>query len=337
MLINIFQTLIEIYIFLKEYINLLITPNSNFLTITGTLSITIIAIAIPLSVDVISRLANRYNTNIITRLFNEEKINKEIKVLSFSIVILVLLAIFFNPDSFIGNVYYFLYISIFILDILLIVKLYIYYKRLAKYFIDTEYIYNKLIDYGYEVMKGKKNNKPSWYEINEGIGDILIYTSEINRNIIIEDYFEKYTKLINEVFELIKTDYDKFIRLVANKDFLEEWEEDQERAAMRLNFNPEDQFINLKIIINQFSRFHEKTKFNNIEISNISIQHLFIILDNISSKKNSSIIVEIILSRIIKLLNENINKNNQTNYMLSKNWYFKYLRKPENKLYYLDI
>lgn len=117
-----------------------IEPNGKYLTIAGSFGITILAIAIPLSIDAIGRLSNRYQSNIITRLFNEEKENIRLKFTTFILVVLVLIISFFSPEENIGLIWKLIYIFTFILNTYIIFLLYKFFKKLTMYFIDTRYV-----------------------------------------------------------------------------------------------------------------------------------------------------------------------------------------------------
>jgi hypothetical protein len=222
----------------------------------------------------------------------------------------------------------------------MIVLLYKYFKKLIEYLVDSGYVFNKLIKMGKTTIKTNKNiqeQKSNLFDINEGIGDILVHTSEIKKNEIINDYLRNYTEIIIELFDLIEVNYEKFIKLIANEDILEEWEKNSEEATLKLDLVPEAQFTNLKIIINQFSRLHETSKSQNKEVSKLSIYYLLNILKKISNKKNGGIFVRIILNRLYNIFNENINNKIDTIHMIAVKWYINYLRMEDNSFEYLYI
>ena len=94
----------------------------------------------------------------------------------------------------------------------MIVLLYKYFKKLIEYLVDSGYVFNKLIKMGKTTIKTNKNiqeQKSNLFDINEGIGDILVHTSEIKKNEIINDYLRNYTEIIIELFDLIEVNYEK--------------------------------------------------------------------------------------------------------------------------------
>ncbi|WP_208107121.1 hypothetical protein [Halanaerobium congolense] len=93
-----FQNILNHLYYIKEYL-FAIEPNNTYLTFAGSFGITVLAIAIPLSIDAIGRLSNRYQSNIITKLFNKEQINIRLKITSFTLVLLILVISFFSPDG----------------------------------------------------------------------------------------------------------------------------------------------------------------------------------------------------------------------------------------------
>ncbi|MFW6009067.1 MAG: hypothetical protein ACOCP8_07380 [archaeon] len=329
----------NIYYFISLFNNNLLTiePNSTYLTLTGSFSITVLAIAIPLSIDAIGRLSSRYKSNVITSLFNSEKENFRIKTTGIFLISLVLIISFFNPEDdnleILWNLIYFLTLF---LNMYMIILLFKFYKKLIKYFLNTSYAFNKLIEIEQDIIEKKqvkKDEKTELLDINEGLGDILIYTSKVRKNEVVKNYLGKYNKMIKNLFNLLETDYDKFINIVISDEFLEELKDNKKNAR----YIPEEQFTNLKIIINQYTRLHENTKFENKEISSESIYFLSDILKKISKHKNISVLIRIVLERLFKLFNQNIDTSIDTKWLLGVRWYIRYFRLNKNDFYYLDL
>jgi hypothetical protein len=66
------------------------SPNVNFLSDVAAFEAAIIALAIPLSFEIVSRISERYQSDVVSRKFDQEKINKALPVV---LVINIALAI----------------------------------------------------------------------------------------------------------------------------------------------------------------------------------------------------------------------------------------------------
>ena len=324
----------------RKYIST-VNINHNYLAIAGSFAVTVFAIAIPLSFDAISRLSNRYQSNVITSFFYKEEDNNKLRYLSLALLILILILSFFSPNNIIGIGWKLIYIITFIINIYMVILLMKYFKIITAYLIGPSYIFNKLVEEGNYIINNThepQKHKNKFLKINKGIGDVFIYTSKIKTNEVIKSFFSKYIDMIMNLLSLIEENNEKFNNLIVNDNFLEEWKENKDNASLILSLIPENKMTNLKIIINQFSRIHENAKFNNKEISKLSIDGLLNILKTLSSKNRQHIFIRIILERLIKIFNQNINDKIETLYKLSISWYINFLNfRNDMSLEYIEL
>jgi len=132
---------------------LLFIPSSDFLSDIATIEAVMMGIAIPLSFDIISRISERFQSEVITKNFIKEL---EVKLLPLFLVINIILAItlrFFTKDiicSFFVKILFFILLLFFIIIFCIFIG---FFNKVRKYAIDTEYILNKLYGHAKKIIK----------------------------------------------------------------------------------------------------------------------------------------------------------------------------------------
>lgn len=122
------------------------TPTPNFLSDIAAFEAVLIAIAIPLSFEIVSRISERYQSEVITKTFIQEW---EIKWLPKFLVLNITLAIvlrFFvdsNPSS---SIWLFFAWVTFIFFLFIVGVLLKFTAKLKHYMTDTGYVLNKLYE-----------------------------------------------------------------------------------------------------------------------------------------------------------------------------------------------
>lgn len=131
-----------------------INPKPNFLSDIATFEGVIIAIAIPLSLDIVSRISERYKSEVISKQFFKEW---EIKLLPYFLILNIVTAILLrfcvgdNPKGLSWRLVAFLILVIFF--IVAFIFIFGFSLKLKKYIIEPEFILNRFFNEAEEFFK----------------------------------------------------------------------------------------------------------------------------------------------------------------------------------------
>ncbi len=120
-----------------------IDPNHDFIVITASLVISILAFLIPLSISIISKVSERYRSDVLSDIFKQKWFNKiAIYLLAFEIFLIIL-------SQFAGKSIPILYLKIIDWFILLLSFFILYItimiiKEIIKFISDNRYVINEL-------------------------------------------------------------------------------------------------------------------------------------------------------------------------------------------------
>ena len=132
---NVIRTVIRII--------LSINPNHDFIVITASLVISIFAFLIPLSISIISKVSERYGSDVVSAIFKQKWFNKiAIYLLAFEIFLFILLQFVEEsiPILYLKIIDWFiLLLSFFILYITIMII-----KEIIKFISDNRYVINEL-------------------------------------------------------------------------------------------------------------------------------------------------------------------------------------------------
>ena len=122
------------------------TPEPNFLSDIAAFEAVIIGLAIPLSMDIISRISERYHSDVISNRFVHEW---EVKWLPYLLIVNIILAIFLRflwpdePKSILWSISAWIIIILFVLIAIIFI---LYINKLKKYSGNTYFILEDLYD-----------------------------------------------------------------------------------------------------------------------------------------------------------------------------------------------
>lgn len=123
-----------------------VSPDVVFLSDIAAFEGVLISIAIPVSLDIIGRISDRYNSNILSKQFNREW---EIKVLPalliINIVVAIILRFAFNDNNITNSTWKILSWLMLLTFILVAVVLVLFIKKLKLYSSDVDYTLKKLL------------------------------------------------------------------------------------------------------------------------------------------------------------------------------------------------
>lgn len=129
------------------------TPSSRFLTDVATFEGVIIAIIIPLSFEMVSRISERYESEIIVRKFYSEKFISSFPVILIINIIMVISLIFLDDPlhkSILWKIIFWVTFILFLVVVLILMK---FLNLLRRYITDTKFILNRLFDDAEKLFK----------------------------------------------------------------------------------------------------------------------------------------------------------------------------------------
>jgi len=314
---------------LKFIINF--TPTRNFLSDIAAFEAVVIGLAIPLSFDIVSRISERYQSEVITKKFIQDW---EIELLPVLLILNIISAIslrFFVPDNPVGTTWKILAWIIFT-GFLFIAWLFSFkfLPKLKHYMTDTDFILNNLFNEAEELFKKYhlKNEdlilkQERFIQSLEGIGDILVFeTKRRNRNKIVIQSLKRIENIIKDFFTIQKDDPDKFERLLLAQEFFELYKKGEKEAKFRLAFDPDKYLISFSTAINQILRIHEAAiETKNDEISRFAIYNLNWILAEVAQTPKNDLFVEQLLKYLAGATRLAIENQDRSMYDASIHWY----------------
>ena len=314
---------------LKFIINF--TPTRNFLSDIAAFEAVVIGLAIPLSFDIVSRISERYQSEVITKKFIQDW---EIELLPVLLILNIISAIslrFFVPDNPVGTTWKILAWIIFT-GFLFIAWLFSFkfLPKLKHYMTDTDFILNNLFNEAEELFKKYhlKNEdlilkQERFIQSLEGIGDILVFeTKRRNRNKIVIQSLKRIENIIKDFFTIQKDDPDKFERLLLAQEFFELYKKGEKEAKFRLAFDPDKYLISFSTAINQILRIHEAAiETKNDEISRFAIYNLNWILAEVAQTPKNDLFVEQLLKYLAGATRLAIENQDRSMYAASIHWY----------------
>jgi hypothetical protein len=303
-------------------------PNQNFLSDIAAFEAVVIGLAMPLSFDIVSRISERYQSEVITKKFLQ---NWEINLLPVLLIISIISAIslrFFVPDDPVGTIWKIIAWTTFAVFLFIAgIFLFKFLPKLKHYMIDTEFILKNLFNEAKELLKIKnkylKKKQKKFIQSIEGIGDILVFeTKQRKSNEIVKQSLIGIKNIIKNFLAIQKYDPDKFERLLLAQEFFDIYKKDEKEAKFRLAFDPEKYLVSFSTAINQILRIHEAAiEIKNDEISRFAIYNLNWILTEIAKASKKDLIVEQLLSCLSVAARLAIENQDRSMYAASIHWY----------------
>jgi hypothetical protein len=128
-------------------------PTSNFLSDIAAFETGVIALAIPLSFDIVSRISERYQSEVITKRFIRAWEIKWLPILLIFNIITAVILRFFVDDNPTSGLWKLLAWLTFFVFLIVVVALFSFFILLKKYMTDMEFILRELFDEAEELLK----------------------------------------------------------------------------------------------------------------------------------------------------------------------------------------
>ncbi|MBI4743312.1 MAG: hypothetical protein HY776_00505 [Actinobacteria bacterium] len=176
----------------------------------------------------------------------------------------------------------------------------------------------------------------------EGIGDILVYEAKRQKNKLVLDGLQMISDSVKKIFNIQKSEPERFEQLVVSQDFLELYQKDKEEAQLRLTFDPEKYLISFSTAINQIIRIYESAiETQNKEVSRFAVYHINWILKALAFEKDNRLFIEQILRKLAQITRTAIKNNDDSAYSAAIHWYtdivFNRFTQSKFQLSYIDL
>ena len=353
----------KLYYFLSQIQNILkltkflinsvhFIPSTGFLSDIIAVQAAIIAIAIPISFDVISRISERYKSSVIIQQFNQQwqvKILPSLLIFNIALSVCLKFLIKNDPASLVAITLLYLAFTSFLVILLFLVS---FFYIIQKYSVNTSYLLNKIyknIDTNLNIeklLKIKDNEKleniqNKLIQSLEAIGDILVFeVSDKKANNTIKNGFQKIKDSIITIFQIKEENTELFEVMLVSSDFYNLSQKNPQEASYRLLFNSDEALITLATAVNQIIRIHETAvNCQNSEISRYSVYNIVSILRKITISPDNHIIVKKLLKDLTDMRRISIQNKDSSARLASILWYTNIVFDSENKfnLSHLDV
>jgi hypothetical protein len=312
---------------------LFFAPNIGFVSDIIAYQAAIIAIAIPLSFEIISRISERYQSGVITKEFNRQW---QFRLLIFLVLVDACLGVLFNffvTDQIVG-LWKLVAWLIFFLFISTNVILLSFFDTLRKYATQTGFLVQQLTNDLENVLnhlgaKRKVNNKKlsilqrRFTDSLEGIGDILAFEVRQKRNEeSVRKGLQQLQKAGKKLFELKKEKNNDIEKILYSPDLFRLQKLDQIEASLQLAFLPEKHSIALAAVTNQFLRVRRvASEIDDLEIVLSSDYNLIQLLKHLSQIENNEQSVGMLLGVLRDLRYSYSDSRDDSVYYIYIGWY----------------
>lgn len=304
------------------------SPSPGFLSDLAAFEAMAIALAVPLSLDIVSRVSERYNSEVISKQFMREwEIGLLPPLLILNILVVVVLRFLVHDESVSSGwwrvVAWVTLVSFFLVAWVLLR----FVTKLKEYMSNTESTLNKLCDDAETLLSERRGNlgtgQRRFIQTLEGIGDILVSETERrNRNKMVLHGLERIKGIVGLFFAIQEDDPDRFERLLLTQDILDIYGKDADHAKLVLALDPERYLVSFSTVVNQLTRIHEAAlEARNNEISRFATYHLNWLLGHLSRKPKNELLVEQLLRRLAEVTRRALESQDSSVYAASVHWY----------------
>lgn len=312
--------------FLNIFDSITVSPDLTFLSDIAAFESGIVAFLLPLSIEIITKLSERYQSDVITRDFED---NITIKSLPLALVINIVLAIIlrfcFAHDSYEelsliwkiliwASLIFFIIIAFLILNVI---------NRIKNYMRDTNFVLDQLYERGIQSLTNKnRKRQEKFIRSLEGIGDILVFETKRQKNKLVSEGLEKIKNIINRLFEFKNENRDKFEEIALNQNSNKKYKPDEISSYLKSATRAKKNLVGFYSPINQIIRvFKTAIDSQNREISIKAALNLIQILENLASKENNDLFIDNILVQLTEITRIAVENEDETAYFTAISWY----------------
>ena len=335
----------------KSLVNALmgVTPDPLFLLMAAGFLGVIMAFLIPVSIEIISKVSAKYNSDVIVRLFQNNIISK-----FFPYFVLLNIAAMLVMRFFYGGEFYDSQLGKTIMWLLLIFSViitaligYLIY-RMEKIISDDSVPLNMLIHQVEKSLKYRANLKKKRVITQpiEGIGDILFYQTRRQNNVPVIKGLQTLEDTITRLLQLKNDNPDKFSQLVYSEEFINYSAQNASQPEKIASFclaNPDEHLAEISYPLNQIERVYlSAVSNNNRQIAYTALKHITKIMHQIATSPDNDIILELFVRKLSNCIQTAIQKNDGSSSMAAS-WFIKSVFKEPHTgkgafhIPYLDI
>lgn len=326
------------------------TPDPLFLLAASGFLGVILAFLIPMNIDITSKVAAKYNSDVIVRTFQSNNITKYFPYFVLINICMMIIMRFFVSDDFYNtdiakNVMWMLLVCSVIISGLIGYIIF----RLERIISDDNVPLQMLMD-NIESLLGSRNilikesKKQGAIESIEGIGDIILYQIQRKNNRSAGYAVSRLTNMVVKLIRLNVFKPDKFAKLVYSRELIRYRQDNTPQAINQFCFKDTNKHLSLLAsYINQLERVYlTAIDKNNDEVAKFTIRALNNCLHHASIQSNNELVVEFIVSKIHNCVRSSINADNSISRSIAA-WYIDNLLQQPHRgkssfhVPYLDI
>ena len=290
-------------------------PKYGLLTIIVTMMAGLLAISLPLVVSGISRILDRYQSEVISRIL-QKKWEYNLSIFSGIAVVIVLCIIgtFIEESEEIIGIWKILYCLNIILFFTFLLTFLLLFSSAIKYSNNSKYILQEFADSNREILhllekKGNLSKKEldklqkRLLDNLEGIGDVLSFLSpRIKYNLYVTEQLDKLSFITKKFINPIKQHPERFTILSffpEYSDIFLKQDKDYQRKKEDLDDFPENNFVVFSSLINQIARIHQQAFIHsNLKITLETIRFVIRSLKYLSVQSEQKAIIKYYLREL---------------------------------------
>lgn len=333
---------------MHNFITLLATvdPDPLFLLMASGFLGVIMAFLIPVSIDITSKVAAKYNSDVVVRLFQSNTISKYFPFfVLINIGAMLTLRFFTQSPFFTYEIKLMMWILLLFTIIITILIGYLVY-RLERIISDDNVPLDMLIkriekDFKHRYISIKKE---SIIEAVEGIGDILLYQTNRKNNRPILYGLTELSKMATKLIRLKLFQLEKYEILVYSRELINYQKDNNIEATSTFCFKNQDRNLGcLVAYINQIERIClTAMQDNNREVTEYALRVMYSALQTASTQANNELAVELLVKKINNCVNSSIQEREFSDESIIS-WYIDNMLKEPHRgngsfhIPYLDI
>ena len=249
-------------------------PKIGLLAIVVTMMAGLLAISLPLVVSGISRILDRYQSEVISQILQRKWEYKLSILLGIAVVVLLgIISIFVEESAEIIGIWKILYCLNIIFFIAFLGTFFLLFFTALIYSNDSKHILKEFADSNREIlsfleMEGNLSKKKldklqkRLLDNLEGIGDVLSFLSpRIKYNLYVTEQLDELSFITKKFISLIKQHPERFALLSFSLEYSEifmKQDKDSQLKKWGLDHFPENNFVVFSVLINQIARTHQQ-------------------------------------------------------------------------------
>lgn len=159
-------------------------------------------------------------------------------------------------------------------------------------------------------------------ECVEGIGDILVFETRMNRAKTVIKGLRSIESLLEEFFRIKRDDPERFEKLLVSQQFSELWKKEPDEAGFRMTIEPEKHLLSFSTVVTQLMRVHQAAlESRNDEISRQATYHVVYLLADLAREPENDLYVKLLLQRLAEISERAIGAGDRSWWSATAHWY----------------